>query len=248
MTRAKTVAIGWVSAALLLGGCEKKEEKSPISRPKPAATGTGASDTRSATTSAPAAMPPGHPPTESRELPPGHPPVTAPAAAPAATVIESGPVSVAGLTMTPPENWIAEKPDSAMRAAQFKLRGEAGDASAVIFYFGTGQGGDAAANVQRWIGQFKNPGDAAVPAVSETSATERDGMKITFVRVTGTYAPSPMGPMAKPEPPIEDASLRGYIIEGAPGGSVFVKVTGPTSTVDAHAEAIDAFVAGAKRS
>lgn len=248
MKRAMTAAMGLVSAALLLGGCEKKEEKNPISRPRPAATGTAANDTQSAATSEPAALPPGHPPTESPALPPGHPPISTPAAAPAATVIESGPVSVAGLTLTPPENWIAEQPDSAMRAAQYKLPGDAGDASAVIFYFGAGQGGDAAANVARWVGQFKNPADAATPAVSESSATERDGMKITFVRVTGTYAPSPMGPMAKPEPPMEDAAMRGYIIEGAPGGSVFLKVTGPTSTVDAHAEAIDAFVAGAKRS
>ena len=40
------------------------------------------------------------------------------------------------LTFKTPDGWTAEQPSSGMRVAQYKLPGDAGDASLVIFYFG----------------------------------------------------------------------------------------------------------------
>ena len=40
-----------------------------------------------------------------------------------------------------------------MRKAQYKN----GKAEIVVFYFGAGSGGSVEANVNRWIGQFKEP-------------------------------------------------------------------------------------------
>jgi len=111
-----------------------------------------------------------------------------------------------------------------------------------------GQGGGAAANIDRWVGQFKNPDDASAPAKSERGEAERNGLKITWVRVDGMYAPSPMGPMAPKQDALQDAAMLGYVIEDAPGGSVFIKATGPAATIDAQKPAIEAFVASARAS
>jgi hypothetical protein len=45
-----------------------------------------------------------------------------------------------------PEGWQAEKPNSNMRVAQYKLpkaEGDSADAELVLYYFGQGQGGSA---------------------------------------------------------------------------------------------------------
>jgi hypothetical protein len=47
-----------------------------------------------------------------------------------------------------------------MRVAQYKLpkaEGDTEDGSLVIYYFGQGQGGGTAANIERWINQMKQP-------------------------------------------------------------------------------------------
>ena len=60
-----------------------------------------------------------------------------------------------------PDGWVTEKPSSNMRVAQYKLpkaEDDKEDASLVLYYFGTTQGGTAQANIDRWIGQFDEQG------------------------------------------------------------------------------------------
>ena len=59
-----------------------------------------------------------------------------------------------GLSWKTPADWVARPPSSAMRKAQYRVPGEAGDAECVVFYFGPGQGGDAMANAERWAAQW----------------------------------------------------------------------------------------------
>src|SRR6185369_2986306 len=44
------------------------------------------------------------------------------------------------LTFKAPDGWTSEPPSSSMRAAQYRLPGESGDANLVVYYFGQGQG------------------------------------------------------------------------------------------------------------
>src|SRR5918912_2229477 len=63
-----------------------------------------------------------------------------------------------------PAGWIEEERTSSMRVAQYRLPKAAGDtedASLVLYYFGQSQGGSAAANIERWIGQFQQADGSA---------------------------------------------------------------------------------------
>src|SRR6185503_16100126 len=65
------------------------------------------------------------------------------------------------LKFTVPAGWVEEERTSSMRVAQYRLpkaAGDSDDASLVLYYFGQGQGGSAAANIERWIGQMKQEG------------------------------------------------------------------------------------------
>src|SRR5262249_2248062 len=62
------------------------------------------------------------------------------------------------LKFTVPAGWIDEERTSSMRIAQYRLpkaTPDTEDASLVLYYFGPGQGGSVAANVERWVGQMK---------------------------------------------------------------------------------------------
>ena len=130
-----------------------------------------------------------------------------------------------------PAGWVEEERTSSMRVAQYRLpkaTGDTDDASLVLFYFGQGQGGSAAANVERWVGQMKQAdGSAARDAKEERF--EANGLKVTTVDVSGTYvaetAPGSGSFHNKP-----DYRLRAAVVE-TPNGSYYVKLVGPEKMV-----------------
>ncbi|RYD72099.1 MAG: hypothetical protein EOP84_23765, partial [Verrucomicrobiaceae bacterium] len=79
--------------------------------------------------------------------------------------------------------WVPVK--SPMRKAQLKVPGKDGAASAEItfFHFGTGQGGDAQANAQRWLAQFQDKKDEA----SKADWQELNGTRVFIVTTEGTF-------------------------------------------------------------
>jgi len=172
-----------------------------------------------------------------RREPPAHEIVMAPSHAedssaaptPAVSAGEAGGlVQVAGLTFSAPSSWRRETPASSMRAAQFAIPGTANekDGTVAVYYFGSVQGGGIEENVKRWESQFTDA--AGQPAHGQSSEVSKNGLKVTIVRVQGTYASGmPMGP-STPQP---GSSLWGAIIAG-PGGNVFVKATGPAALID----------------
>src|SRR6202008_1852708 len=135
------------------------------------------------------------------------------------------------LKFTVPTGWIEEPRSSSMRVAQYKLpkaAGDAEDASLVLYYFGQGQGGSTAANVEHWVGQMKQTdGSAAKDAKEERFET--NGLKVTTVDVSGTYvaetAPGSGTFLNKP-----GYRLRAAIVE-TPNGSYYVKLVGPEKTI-----------------
>ena len=130
-----------------------------------------------------------------------------------------------------PAGWVEEERTSTMRVAQYRLPkapGDAEDASLVLYYFGQGQGGSTAANIERWISQMKQS-DGSVAKGAKDEQLVGNGLKVTTVDVSGTYvaetAPGSGTFHNKP-----DYRLRAAVVE-TPNGSYFVKLVGPEKTV-----------------
>ncbi|GMU83883.1 MAG: hypothetical protein AMXMBFR47_37530 [Planctomycetota bacterium] len=192
-------------------------------------------------------------------LPPGHPPIDggaapAPAPAPAAGgALPPGHPPLGGapaeLKFDTPAGWTAQPPAAGMgRKAQYvisKVEGDPEDGEAVVFFFGTGQGGNVALNLDRWRGMFSGPDGAPLPAeAAKTETFEAGPMKITLLDVVGRYTPSSMGrPQGGPK---DNYRMLGAVIE-TPGGNWFVRATGPNATMEKNRAAMIEFLKSAKQ-
>ena len=134
---------------------------------------------------------------------------------------------VSELSFNRPTSW-EWVPAGGMRQAQLKVvdNEKKETAEVVFFYFGPGNGGGVKANVDRWIGQFKEPKEELKPQVEETSVGTH---KITYVTALGTYN---SGMPGGPKTPLANHALLGAIVE-APQGCVFVRLTGPAGLAKA---------------
>ncbi|HEX6650174.1 MAG TPA: hypothetical protein VF075_11555 [Pyrinomonadaceae bacterium] len=133
------------------------------------------------------------------------------------------------LKFTVPAGWVEEERTSSMRVAQYRLpkvAGDAEDASLVLYFFGLGQGGSTAANIERWVGQMKQADDSSR---AKEENFETNGLKVTTVDVSGTYvAESAPGSGTFHNNP--GYRLRAAVVE-TPKGSYFLKLVGPEKTV-----------------
>ena len=130
-----------------------------------------------------------------------------------------------------PAGWVEEERTSSMRVAQYKLPrapGDTEDASLVLYYFGPGQGGSTAANIDRWIGQMKQEDGGAAKGAKDEHL-EANGLKVTTVDLSGTYvaetAPGSGTFFNKP-----DYRMRAAVVE-TPNGNYYVKLVGPVKTM-----------------
>ncbi|MCP4245534.1 MAG: hypothetical protein GY778_00655 [bacterium] len=223
-----TVLIVGLAAA----GCEKQE------RP-PAAKKSTSTDAAQPAQPAPATPPPV---TGQEALPPGHPPMgqpspSAPRPASGAAVAD-GQFTTAGVRFAVPEGWVSQPPTSSMRVAQFQLPGAEADAGAEMAVF-AGIGGSVQANIDRWVGQFRDPANPDEKPATETF--EKGPLKVTVVRAGGAHTAAGMNPNEPHPAPTAGTALFGIIVEGGPGGNVFLKTVGPAGTVEAHMDALRAF-------
>ena len=141
-------------------------------------------------------------------------------------------IQQSSLKFTVPAGWVAEERTSSMRVAQYRLpkaAGDAEDASVVLYYFGQGQGGSTAANVERWVGQIQQADGSSSKDKAKEEKLEVNGLKVATVDVSGTYvaetAPGSGTLLNKP-----GYRLRAAVVE-TPKGSYFVKLVGPEKTV-----------------
>lgn len=140
-------------------------------------------------------------------------------------------------------DWEKEQPTSTMRLLQYRVagRGGAGSASFIVYYFGPGQGGSNAANIERWQSQFTTADGGPVEPVITTS--KAGDLPVTLVELRGNYARSlGMGQRVDPQP---DQILLAGIVE-TPKGNLFAQLHGPTATVAPARAAFEAFLAGLK--
>jgi hypothetical protein len=131
-----------------------------------------------------------------------------------------------------PAEWITEKPSSSMRVAQYKLPhadGDSEDASLVLYFFGTAQGGSVTDNVERWISQIEQPDGSLSKDKAKIETTVINGLKMTTVDVSGTYT-AQMSPGSESRHNDSNQRLRAAVIETSKG-NYFVKLIGPQKTV-----------------
>ncbi len=145
--------------------------------------------------------------------------------------------TVSEFSFEKPSDWKKVQPASSMRKAQLAIPSAAGadDGEVVFFYFGKGQGGGIRANLDRWIGQFKEPKDQL--GIEEESKTV-NGTKVTYLSAKGTLMTGrPFGPKT----PKADSAMVAAILEGKEG-SVFIKTTGPAKTVIGARDTLKAMI------
>lgn len=131
---------------------------------------------------------------------------------------------VGGVTFERPKTfkWVDITPG--MRAAELKVEGEGKDAEVVFFNFPAGVGGGVQANVDRWLGMFKEPKDQIK---AKTEKVSKGKSTITYVQAEGTYMSGMPGRPKTAEP---GAMLQGAIVE-TPQSNIFVRMTGPAEIV-----------------
>ena len=151
--------------------------------------------------------------------------------------------SPAELHFKAPPEWIVEKPSSAMRLAQYKLpkaEGDNEDASLVLYFFGTNQGGSVQANLERWITQMEQPDGRSSEAIAKQEILTVNHLKVATIDLSGTYiAETAPGSSVRHNKP--DFRLRAAVIE-TPKGTHYVKLVGPSKTVRRWDKAFNAYL------
>jgi hypothetical protein len=132
---------------------------------------------------------------------------------------------VGEFTFARPSAWEWVESTSSMRKAQLKIAGTGQESAEVVFFFfGAGGGGGTQANIDRWLGQFKEPREQLK---SKTETATVSGRKVSFVQAEGTYL---SGMPGGPKTPQSNTMLLGAILE-SDEGNVFIRVTGPAKLV-----------------
>ena len=147
------------------------------------------------------------------------------------------------LKFSAPSGWVEEKPGSSMRVAQYKLprvAADGEDASAILYFFGQGQGGGTAANIERWVNQMRQPDGSASKDKAKEETLTVNGLKVTTVDVTGTYT-AEMAPGSGTFHNNPNYRLRAAVIE-TPKGSYYLKVVGPVKTMSKWDGSVTDFV------
>lgn len=142
-----------------------------------------------------------------------------------------------------PQGWVTKPPASSMRVAEFSLpkaEGDAEDAGATVYFFGAGQGGSVEANLTRWMDQMSQPDGAPSKSVAKTTTFTAHSLKITVVDVAGTYT-AEMSPGSTDHFNKPNFRLKAAVVE-TPGGTYYVKVTGPQKTIARWDESVTTFL------
>jgi len=171
-------------------------------------------------------VPAGHPPTG--DVPAGHPPMAGSGQAKTLTKLPNGKLALGPYALALPAGWTEVATTSDMRAAQFTV---GKDAELVVYYFGEQGAGDTQANLDRWIGQFTQPGGKASKDVAKIEHPKILGTEATIVTVTGHYTAMAMG---QGESVDKDDQMLLAAITSSPSGPYYWKLVGSRATVTAN--------------
>lgn len=155
-----------------------------------------------------------------------------------------GLVDVGGLRFKAPDDWEYQHPVSAMRRAEFGVRGDEGTAGLVVYFFGNQGAGSARANIDRWVGQFKDPDGSAI-ATPTPAKRKIAGFETTQIEAAGTY----VGGMGAGSPQAAEGQagqrMIATIVE-TPSGPFYFKFLGADKTVTENRGALEGLFASMK--
>jgi len=153
-------------------------------------------------------------------------------------------IELDGLKSRTPANWVAEKPTSNLRVAQFripKVGEDTKDAEFVVFFF-QGQGGGVEDNVKRWKEMFFPPRGKSIEDVSSLEKTKVGDVPVTILDIHGTYKfkKAPFVPDSKAELRPGYRMIAAYF--GSKNGPYFIRLVGPAATVAQNQKGFDAWL------
>lgn len=155
---------------------------------------------------------------------------------------EAGSLKVSEFTFSFTKPWVQQQVTSSMRAGQFLYDHEdeaLADVELVLFFFGAGGGGGIQANIDRWISQFEGTPE------TKTEEKEMGDRKVTLLTAKGTYLDTMAGAgpfSGAPKTAKPDYTMLAAILP-SDQGAVFLKLTGPTKSVEAMGDAFLKFTA-----
>lgn len=154
-------------------------------------------------------------------------------------LMATGPQGTAGtrevealeLTLQIPTNWEEETPSSNLRLLQFKLPAVEEGAEPTEYVVFPPFGGSREENISRWVAQFEAEGRQLAMVVGTCEQGE-----YVQVDLTGTYK-KPDGPPVR----MQTVAAPGYrmlaVILSTANGNYFIKMVGPSATIDASVAA-----------
>jgi len=139
-----------------------------------------------------------------------------------------------------PSDWKKVEAKSTMIEAEYKIPMSDGDASErdgrlTIMP----AGGSIDANVERWKGQFSQPGGGSNDDATKVEEIDVNGMNTHMVTISGTYAER--AKMTDPPSMRENYRMLAAIIETG-DRQYFIKFYGGVATVEANTERFEAFI------
>jgi hypothetical protein len=146
------------------------------------------------------------------------------------------PTQAGTLTFSKPAGWVDRAAASSMRVAEFvvpKAAGDTEDGELIVYYFG-GTGGTVEANLQRWASQFQSTSEPV-----RTTATV-NGLPLTSLDVSGIYV-AEIRPGSTEHHNTPGFRMRATVVE-TPKGPYFIKLTGPSATINGASAAFDQFL------
>lgn len=146
------------------------------------------------------------------------------------------------LTFTAPEGWEKKDPRIRIIEAEFSIPAAKGDEQPGRMTV-MGAGGSVEANIDRWLGQFEQPGGKDSKDVAKIEKLKVNGQNVHYVDISGTYRDMPGGPFAGGKAVLrEDYRMLAAIVETDKAGNYFFKFYGPQATVAANEKAFRSLV------
>lgn len=160
-------------------------------------------------------------------------------------------LALIGVSGTLPGEWTTQPPIGQFRLAQFALPKASGDTNPtlfIVYHFGKGGGGTVDDNVQRWLGLMAQPAGTDVNTVAKRAKLERTGLRITTLELPGTFQERPF-PASQDVVQRPNYRMLAAIVE-TPGengeGPFYLRIVGPTKTVEAAKPGWDALIESLK--
>jgi len=140
------------------------------------------------------------------------------------------------LALEAPPGWKRVQPKSGIVETEFSI--PSADASLQAGRMTVmGAGGSVQANIDRWYGQFTQPGGGSTKDKATTKTMKIAGCTVTLVDIPGTFKDMPAGPFAGGQAVDRtDYRMLAAIVETPEKGNSFLKFYGPAATVGQHSE------------